>query len=332
MGRRRTKSPAWLPKRCYPHRRQLLYYPPAGKPIPLGPLSDPSACLAAYARLVGTAGKRPNTMGDVIDKFLLDVVPRRAPRTQEDYCAYCAKLKLAFAHMLPDEIEITDLYDYHNARKAPVRANREITVLGLIFRHAIRWRAATRNPTIGFIYAEERNRDRLVRGSERRCFARDCPDWLRGYMTLKHLTGRRQGELLKLGLFSERPDGIVFRILKKRRWREVLVEWSPRLRRTWEWLKRLPRPTSSTMIFVASRGPRRGFVLTARGFKSAWQREMARWVAAGGERFHEHDLRAASGSAAKTDERARELLDQEDVRTTRRSYRRNVVQRMKPLS
>jgi hypothetical protein len=209
-----------------------------------------------------------------------------------------------------------------------VRANREITVFGRIYQHAIRWRAATRKPTDGFLYADEKTRDREVTGSERRRFAASyCPDWIRGYLALKHLTGRRQGEILKLGLFSERPEGIAFRILKKRCTREVIIEWTPRLRRVWAWIKQLRRPLTSVMLFHGERGK----PATVRGFKCAWQRAMAQWEADGNPRFWEHDLRAASASAAESDERARELLDHEDVRTTRRSYRRSRVQKIRPL-
>lgn len=331
MGRRRTKSPSWLPRRCYQHRRQILYRPTHGKAVPLGPVDDPAACMRRYGELVG-APRRLSTMGDVIDRFLLEVVPKKAARTQEDYAAYCVKLKHAFEHMAPDEITITDLYEYHAAREAPVRANREIAVLGSIYRHAIRWSAATRNPVRGqFIFADEDPRDRYVTGSERRRFARICPTWLHGYLTLKHLTGRRQGELLRLGLFSERHDGLAFRILKKRRFRELVIEWTPRLRRVWEWLKKnVRRPPSSTVIFPASRGKRRGQAMSSQGFKSAWARAMKEWSSAGNEAFWEHDLRASSASAADSDERARELLDHEDLRTTRRSYRRG-VQKVRPL-
>lgn len=336
MGRRRTKSPAWLPRRCYPHRRQVLYYPPGegenGKPKPpiaLGLLAEPHKVLAEYGRLVGPL-PRPRTLGDGIDKYLLEVVPNLAERTQEDYRAYCAKLKHGLGHMIPDEVTINDLYDYHGARKAPVRANREITVLGVIYQHLIRWRAATRNPTLGFLYAPENDRERRVTGSERRRFARGhAPEWMRGYLALKYLTGRRQGELLKLGLFSERDAGIAFRILKKRRYRELIVEWTPRLRRVWKWLKALPRPGGSTVIFPASKGKRLGQALSSRGFKSAWQRAQAAWITAGNEGFWEHDIRAATATAAKSDEAARELLDHDDVGTTK-SYRRG-EQRVKPL-
>src|SRR5258706_13743712 len=117
MGRRRTISPSWLPRRVYPHRRQLVYRPRIGKPIALGPIEDPGACLKKYGELVGGTGKRPVTMDQVIDKFLVEIVPGRAARTQEDYRRHSAKLKQAFGHMLPDEIEIADLYAYHEARK-----------------------------------------------------------------------------------------------------------------------------------------------------------------------------------------------------------------------
>jgi hypothetical protein len=314
----------------------VLYYPPGevdGKPrlpIALGLLAEPHKVLAEYGKLIGPL-PRPRTLGDGIDKYLLEIVPELAERTQEDYRAYCAKLKKGLGHMLPDEVEITDLYDYHGARKAPVRANREITVLGVIYRHLIRWRAATRNPVQGFLYADEKDRERRVTGSERRRFAAGfVPDWMRGYLTLKYLTGRRQGEMLKLGLFSERERGLAFRILKKRRYRELLVEWTPRVRRVWAWLKARPRPKNSAMIFPASKGKRRGQALSARGFKSAWQRAQADWITAGNEAFWEHDIRAATATAAKSDEAARELLDHETVRTTK-SYRRG-ESRAKPLS
>ncbi len=332
MGRRRTKSPAWLPRRVYPHGARYLYHPKGGKPIPLGPISDPGACLKKYGELLGSAGKRPANLEEGIDRYLREVVPGLAPRTQDDYRAYCAKLKHGLGAMVPDEITIDDLYAYHDAREAPVRANREITVLGVIFRHLIRWRAAKKNPVLGFLFAEETARERLVTGRERRLFAkRFCPKWLRAYILLKYLTGRRAGEMLRLSTFSEKQDGIAFQILKKRRLRTITVTWSPRLRVVWEHLKALPRPENCSLLFWAHRGKRRGQQLSASGLKSAWQRAMEDWVAAGNIAFWEHDIRGAAGSDAESDTRAQELLDHEAVATTRKSYRRATTKKVRPL-
>ena len=326
MGRKRKHTPAWVPRNCFLHGARVYFRSGKMKPVNLGPISDPSAVLSGYAKIITRPVERPRTMGDVIDRYLIEALPKRAERTQLDYIEYCKRLKYAFAHMLPDDINIDHLYAYHEARAAPVRANREITVLGNIYRYAIRWRSATVNPVSGFLYAEERPRERLVSSAERRKFALHCPDWLRGYLALKYLTGRRQGELLTLGLFSEQRDGIVFRILKKRRKRELVIEWSPRLRRIWEWLKKQRRPKSSLMLFHGERA-----AVKKNGFGSAWQRAMKSYVAAGGERFQEHDIRAATASAAASDGRAQELMDHEDARTTRRVYRRAQVSKIKPL-
>jgi hypothetical protein len=332
VGRHRTKSASWLPKRCYPHRRQILYRPLHGKPIPLGPIDDISACLKKYGEIIGEKRAAPRTVSEVIDRYLTEIVPGLAERTQEDYRAYCGKLKFSLGHMLPDEVTINDLYDYHNAREAPVRANREITVLGMIYRHAIRWRAATRNPVTDFLYAEETPRDRLVTGRERRLFAkRHCPPWLRGYLLLKYLCGRRQVEMLRLSTFSEKPDGIAFQIAKKRKLRTITVQWSPRLRVVWEWLKRLSRPEKCAFIFWSRRGKTRGDALSASGFKSAWKRAQTAWIEAGNTAFWEHDIRGASGSDAKSDAEAQELLDHESVTTTRKSYRRDLTKKVRPL-
>jgi hypothetical protein len=313
--------------RVYPHRQQYVFRPLKGKPIPLGPISDPGACLKKYAEIVGDRGK-PRTLGEVIDKYLIEVVPSLAPRTQEDYRAYCAMLKKGLGHMLPDEVTINDLYDYHNARRAPTRANREITVLGAVYRHAIKWRAARGSiPSSGFIFADEKPRDRIVSASERRRFtAGYVPRWLRGYIALKLLTGRRQGELLKLTRFSEKQSGIAFRILKKRQERELIIQWTPRLRKVWKWLLALPRPKDKPDIFIGERGK----PVNARSLKSVWHRAMGRWKRDGCIPFWEHDLRAFTAGAAGSDERARELLDHGSLATTRKSYRRTTA-KVRPL-
>jgi len=158
-----------------------------------------------------------------------------------------------------------------------------------------------------------------------------CPKWIRGYLTLKYLVGRRQGELLKLTTFSGGRDGIAFGILKKRRERVLIVRWTPRLRRVWSWLLALERPENCPYIFWATKGKNRGKALSKRGFKSAWQRAQAKWIAAGNEAFWEHDIRASTGAASASDEAARQLLDHEDVRTTRKSYRRAKVVKVPAL-
>ncbi len=326
MGRKRH-SHSELPKRVYAYHGALWYMPKGGKKIRLGGVSDLGAALMAYGKLVQRTVKL-STIGDVIDRYQREILPTKAPRTQEDYRAYCGKLKHAFGHMVPDEVETTDLYAYHERRGAPVRANREITVLGVIYRYAIRWAAATRNPVGGFLYEPETPRNREVKRAERIQFARQyCPRWLRVFIMLKYITGRRQAELLRLGLYSIKDEGLAVPIAKKRRQRTLILTWTPSLRRIVALVKALRRPAHSLLFFHGERGK----PMNARALKSVWQRAMQRWEADGHERFWEHDIRAATSGAAQNDERARELLDHADVRTTRRSYRRAEETKVRPL-
>jgi integrase len=331
MGRRRTKSPHWLPKRVYPHGAQLLYRPRIGKPIPLGPISDVSACLAKYGRLVGEQ-PTPRTVTDVLDRYLTEIVPTKKPRTQEHYRTYVANLRRAFGHMSPEEISKADLYAYHEARKAPVRANREISTFGQIFRHAIRWRAATVNPVEGFLYAEEHPRTREVTLTELRRFNRMVPRWLRVYCLLKLLTGLRQSDLLQLGQMNvDELRGLLRVNVGKTRGNKVKVmefrlTWA--LRAVLRAAAALPRPKTQTLFFISQRGKTRGQALSQRGFKSAWQRAQMAWAAAGGAPFVEHDLRASAAQEAS--KRAADLLGHDSDRPTKKHYLRG-ARRVTPL-
>lgn len=53
------------------------------------------------------------------------------------------------------------------------------------------------------------------------------------------------------------------------------------------------------------------------GFRSIWRRQMNKFVAAGGERFNEHDVRAYTASEAETLEHAQALLGHQPASTTK---------------
>jgi integrase len=107
-----------------------------------------------------------------------------------------------------------------------------------------------------------------------------------------------------------------------------------RLRFRWTWALRtviasaqaLPRPRESLLLFVNTDGGQ----WTSRGFKSAWQRAMKKWVAAGHERFWENDIRAKSASDTEDLLEAQQRLGHETPRTTQRHYRRGET-KVRPL-
>jgi len=336
MGRPRTKSPKWLPLRCYPHGGQYVYKPLVGKTIPLGPKSDPGLCLAKYAELVNNKeapGKK--TVGDGLERYLREVVPKLAEGSQETYRLYVAKLKHGLGEMCPNDVTIDHLYEYHEIRsqKAATRANREITVLGVVYQHMIKWRYARTNPTIGFLFAEEKVRERNVSLREIRKFGKMAPQWLRVYALLKLLTGLRQRDLLQLGDLSvDHSRGLLRTALAKKRVgqtkiREYRLTWA--LRIAIRAAQALPRPKTQTLWFVSQKGKTRGQALSQMGFKSAWKRAQTQWVANGGTAFWEHDIRAQAANQADRRE-ASQLLGHEDSRVTRKHYLRG-PQRVRPL-
>ncbi|MCZ6854942.1 MAG: hypothetical protein O7G86_13595 [Gammaproteobacteria bacterium] len=70
---------------------------------------------------------------------------------------------------------------------------------------------------------------------------------------------------------------------------------------------------------------------TRSGFSSIWNRAMDRFEKAGGEKFHEHDLRAVTADEAETLEHAQHLLGHRDPKTTT-IYRGRARRRVKVLS
>lgn len=297
----------------------------------LGPMSDPSACLAKYASLVANPEK-PKTLSDVFDRYLIEVVPTRKPRTQEDYRAYVANLRKAFGHMRPDDVTKQHLYAYHEARNAPVRANREISIFGQVFNYGIKWQAGTQNPVEGFLFAEEHAREREVTLAELRAFNRMAPRWLRVFCLLKLLTGLRQGDLLLLGDMNVDTIRNVLRVNigktkgGKVKIMEFRLTWA--LKTVLRAAKALPRPKLQTLFFASQKGKTRGQALSQRGFKSAWQRAQANWEANGGLGFWEHDIRATTGDEAS--KRASELLGHESTRVTKKHYLRG-ARRVSPV-
>src|SRR3972149_1474303 len=125
MGRPR-KARRDLPERVY-FEDGVYRYRPKGQPAALLG-KDLSEALIAYGRLQAVKVVLA-TLGDCMDRYLAEVVPTKAPRTQLDNAREMANLRRSFGHFLPNEVTAQDIYRYLDGRGAPVRANREIALL-----------------------------------------------------------------------------------------------------------------------------------------------------------------------------------------------------------
>jgi len=325
VGRAR-KSDSGLPARVYAGRSAYEYRPREGGCIRLAPLAaTPEEVHRAYA-LISTKPVRKGFAGLITDYKDSADFKKLAEQTKRAYVRYATQLIAVFGHMEPDDIEPRHIREWLDARaagKSAVVANREFAMMGAVVRWGYeRGRIATR-PTIGVRRFVEQPRTRVVTADELEAFAAHAGPRLRAYLALRMATGLRQGELLALPLRAlTQPDGLHVENPSKRGQRRI-IEWSPALQTACDAVLHL-EPRLRPFAWPAAGGGK----LTQAGFQVEWQRVMRKHVEAGGERFHEHDLRAAAVEELDLDH-AQRLLGHQRQATTARHYRRT-PEKVKP--
>lgn len=333
MGRRR-KSAFHLPNKVYFNRSFYWYVDPNGHWHKLGKLWNREA-RNEYDRL--SLGRAPGgTAAELLDAYLVHAENlvrerKRSRRTLDDNYAEARFLKLVFGRTAYTEITEKHVATYLRKRKdehgkpAPIRANREAALLSSAYAWAMGEDAfeVTRNPCYGVRRNTETPRDRYVETMELQRFTRVyAPDWMRCYVLLKRLIGIRQGDMLRITRGALGDRGLEVEVGKTGK--KLRFRWTWALRMVVAALLKLQgddEKIKPIQLFVTAPGR----PLTRLGFKSAWQRAMNAYVAAGNDRFWEHDIRAKSASDANSTRRAQELLDHESAATTQRHYRRGTA-------
>ena len=355
VGRRKVASR--LPPRMYEAKgaKWTSYYTvtAANKYVGLG--RDLIAAKKKLAEIEGEVA-RPGTMADLIDEVVADLKrqverQKRAPRTLADREADAKNLKDAFGKMRPEAVEPRHVWTYlHKARgvEAPVRANREISFLQVVFNWARGQGLVNVNPCVGVERNEETPRTRLVTPDELREFyvvasnvvgeqkegdrkaaptkAGNSGQRAALAAMLAYLTGKAQGQILKLHRNQIKPEGIEFPARKGGA--RVLVQWSDELRAVVA--ESIAMPAKAPPLYVvhtSQNGP-----YTPGGFKKIWRNCMDAWTNQGGEAFTFHDLR----SAAVTDvigqgRKASELTGHRLESTVAKVYDRRVMRVSKPV-
>lgn len=195
--------------------------------IPLG--TDLTAAKRRWAELEAktTAHAPPRTLASVFDRYLKEVVPLKAPRTQKEYQALIRHLRQAFDAAECDRLTPRAIAIYRDARGqvAPVRANREITLLGTIYQKAREWGLATRpNPVTGVAKLPERPRDYYLDDQVWAALLAEAVDELRDAMELAYLTGQRPGDVLRMRLSDVRDNALEVRQGKTRMRLRILLD------------------------------------------------------------------------------------------------------------
>lgn len=344
MPRARSKDSAGLPSRWKLKHGAYYYRVPAGHESAWGGkkwfrLGD--TLPAAYGAWAERLKDQPKikTIGALLDRYALEVVPTKAPKTQSNNLAAVPLLRAAFGGMVLAEFRPVHVYQYAERRNKTSRtmARREIAVLSHAFTKAVEWGLIERHPFIKQV--------RLKGGKSR---TRYIEDWefeealalpsrhkkgsvlaIQAAMRIVMLTGMPRGDFLRLNPGRDfRDEGIYVQRHKTAGTTGVkrIYAWTDELRAAVELAKEARPVDIGPFLFCTRQGEGYFDEATgeASGWDSMWQRFMARLLLKTKitERFTEHDVRAKCASDATSIEHAQQLLQHIDKRITQRVYRR----------
>jgi len=269
------------------------------------------------------------TMGELLDRYACEVIPLKAPKSQESNNISIRKLRAVFGHMPIETVKPKHIYHYRDLRglQGKSAANRDIEVLSHAFTKAIEWGLCEDHPVKGKVRKlSTPPRKRYIEDWEIQEALTVASPFISAYIRLKLLTGMRRGDLLSIKISDLKENGIHLtpRKTANSTGKRMIIEWSSELREAIDDIKKLRRKIFSIWLFHTNMGQpyikENGF---ADGFSSIWQRFMAKVLAKTQvtERFTEHDLRAKV--ASDTDgEHARQLLGHATSQITEKVYRR----------
>ena len=215
MGRRR-KNNFNLPPRMYLKHGAYYYVSRENKWLRLS--EDKAVAFAKWAEIEGETPRDSNSekpitgsVGALIEKYMTEIAPRKAKTTYQGNLIEAKKLKEVFGKMLVLEIRPMHIAKYLDIRgiKAPIRANREISLLSHIFSYAMRWGQIDRNPCIGVAKHPEKGRDRYISDPEFEGVKKLSSDLIATVMDFAYITALRKGDILNLRLDKITDEGIL---------------------------------------------------------------------------------------------------------------------------
>jgi integrase len=280
------------------------YHPVGGKPINLGCNRD-----AAIQRVWGMLNAPPDatalrgTVNALWDTYQQTPEWRQLrERTQADYQACIRPLQRVFGKIQASAITAADIARYLRVERAaaPVRANREIALLGNLISLAIDRGEALSNPCRGRQVRRNRERPRTISPSADELqqlisFAKGKRGQARiivGAAEFAALCGCRQAELLRLRWDEWPPEGPTLTRAKQRRGvvKTEFVASSEALKKLRDELNALATHPQVGFVFRN----REGNAYTSSGFATQWQKLKRSAIDAKiiSTAFTFHDLRA----------------------------------------
>lgn len=207
MGRPKTvflELPPRMKGRTLKRGTIRYYYTGGGRAIPLG--SDLNKARLEWARLEnGGVSSHTTAYTTVADRWEREAIHKgvggcaRSFNTQIGYNNSLVELRKAFKGFQLEEIRPKHIRQYLDKRTKKISANREITVLSIIFNWARELGLTdASNPCVGVSRNRERARERYVTDAEYKELWDKAPPVLQDAMDLAYLTGQRPSDVLKM--------------------------------------------------------------------------------------------------------------------------------------
>jgi integrase len=247
--------------------------------------------LAAYAALHETPKGSSGGMPDLIDQVLAHIRPKIKASTAKQYAVVGRVLKNALTEFSPDQVRPKDVAAIKvSFADKPNFGNRCLSVLRVVFAHAVEWQLVESNPCLGIMRHSEKKRDRYLNDDELAAIYAKAGPRLQVIIDLLYRTGQRVSDVLAIRRADLTTDGI--RFAQGKTGTKLTVGWSPELRAAVERGKTL----NANIRALTLLHNRRGKTPDYRTIKLQWDKACE---AAGVTDAHMHDVRAKSLTDAK---------------------------------
>lgn len=322
--------PQHMRKRVQRSGKVYYYFDTGAKPrkeIPLG--DDYFQALRRYAELNEIEKTDEPTFGDVIIKYLAEVLPTLATSTQATHKSDMKHLQAGFASFTLDQIRPITINDFLKKHKdKPTTANRCKRLFSTLWNHARGWGYTdAENPCVGIMGHSLKKRQVYVTDEVFDVVRACASEPLREALEFSYLTGQRPGDALRARV-DDIEDGTLLVDQGKtgKRLRIAitgqLAELIGRIQ-----VKKAAHKTVHAQILMVRDGQPMTKQILRDHFKKAKEAAAAKRpdLAEAIKEFWFYDLRAKAADDTSTErgeQAASDLLGHDSVKTTRRHYLR----------
>lgn len=256
------------------------------------------------------ASEPGSSVAALLDRYALEIVPKKALRTQDTELPLIPQLKDFLGHIPVVALSAVHVYQMLDAIDSKSKGNRMVAVISHACTYAIRWGLREDHPVKGRVVRHSQgSRSRYVETDElRSCFA-IAPPLIRAYIPVKLCTGARKSGILRIRNADVTDAGLS--LTESKTAERKLYEMDETLTAAVDNARLLMPKDIAPWLFHTRKGA--CYVKDndkTSGFDSVWQRWMQKCLEQElvSERFQEHDLRAKTASDSDSETRAAELL------------------------